>query len=113
MKEQGGERGFKMVDPEDQGGAAEPKAEIPTLAFGTFVLSISTSALVQLGEAPDPETGEPLEPNLTLAQQTIDILDMLREKTRGNLDAEEQRLLESVLHDLHMRFVEVRRRPSG
>ena len=112
MKEQGGERGFKMVDLEER-GAAEPKSGVPTLAFGTFVLSISTSALVQLGEAPDPETDEPLEPNLTLAQQTIDILDMLREKTRGNLEAEEQQLLESVLHDLHMRFVEVRRRQSG
>ncbi len=113
MKEQRGQRGFKMVDPEEEGGSTGPNALVPTLAFGTFVLSISTSALVQLGEAPSPETGEPLEPNLTLAQQTIDILDMLREKTHGNLDAEERQLLESVLHDLHMRFVEVRRRQSG
>ena len=113
MKEQGGQRGFKLVDAEEGEAAAAPESGVPTLAFGTFVLSISTSALVQLGEAPSPETGQPLEPNLTLAQQTIDILDMLREKTRGNLDADEQQLLESVLHDLHMRFVEVRRRHSG
>lgn len=111
-KEQRGPRGFQMVDSEEEGGAAEAPSTGAQIPFGTFVLSISTSALVQLGEAPGPETGERLEPNLVLAQQTIEILEMLREKTRGNLDPEEERLLDGVLYDLRMRFVEVRGRLS-
>lgn len=105
--------GFRLVgdptDPEAEAGAGA----LPPIGFGTFVLSISASALVQLGEAPNPETGERLEPNLPLAQQTIDILEMLRRKTEGNLDADEQRLIDGVLHDLRMRFIEARKRAQG
>ncbi len=61
---------------------------------------------VHLGEAPHPETGAPLEPDLVLAQQTIDILAMLREKTKGNLTPEEEKFLDALLTDLRMRFVE-------
>jgi hypothetical protein len=74
--------------------------------FYTFVLSLGSSAFVHLGDAAHPETGEPGAPNLGLAQQTIDILAMLREKTRGNLTAEEERFLENLLTDLRIRFVE-------
>ena len=56
-----------------------------TIDFYTFVLSIGSSALVHLGDAPHPETGKPVERNLPLAQQSIEILAMLQEKTRGNL----------------------------
>lgn len=73
--------------------------------FYTFVLSLGSSAFVHLGDAPHPETGEEIPPNLPLAQQTIDLLDMLREKTRGNLTAEEEKFLENLLMDLRLRYV--------
>lgn len=107
--EQGGPRGFRVVEGEsgDEARASEPLAP---LAFGTLVLSLSTSALVQLGVAALPGESEPGAPNLVAAQQTIDILEMLQTKTRGNLVPDEERLLASVLHDLHLRFVEARAR---
>ena len=74
--------------------------------FYTFVLSLGSSAFVHLGDAPHPETGEPVEPNLALAHQAIDILVMLREKTKGNLTSEEERFLENLLTDLRFRFVQ-------
>ncbi len=74
--------------------------------FYTFVLSLASSAFVHLGDAPHPETGEPVKPNFPLAQQTIDILAMLREKTRGNLTPEEEKFMENLLTDLRLRFVQ-------
>jgi hypothetical protein len=73
--------------------------------FTTFVLSLGSSALVHLGDMSHPEAGETGE-NLLLARQTIDILAMLEEKTRGNLTAEETRFLRDLLADLRLRFVE-------
>ena len=74
--------------------------------FYTFVLSLGSSAFVHLGDAPHPETGKPVEPDLLVAKQTIDILAMLRDKTKGNLTAEEERFLETLLADLQLRFVQ-------
>ncbi len=74
--------------------------------FSTFVLSLGTSAFYHLGLVADPETGERATPNRELARQTIDTLEMLRQKTQGNLGTEEERLVESLLYDLRMRFVE-------
>jgi hypothetical protein len=74
--------------------------------FYTFILSLASSAFVHLGDAPDPETGMPGRPNLALAKQTIDILAMLRDKTKGNLTPEEEKFLENLLTDLRIRFVE-------
>jgi hypothetical protein len=74
--------------------------------FYTFVLSLGSSAFVHLGDAPHPETGVPAPPDLLVAHQTIDILAMLREKTKGNLTPEEERFLDALLTDLRMRFVE-------
>jgi len=66
-----------------------------------------------MGEAPDPTTGQKRDqPELTMAQQSIDLLAMLQEKTRGNLTAEEARFLENMLFDLRMLFVQVSRRQS-
>ena len=65
---------------------------LPKIDFATFIISMSHSALIQLGEAPHPET-QALEPNLPLARQTIDLLGLLEEKTRGNLSGDEERLL--------------------
>jgi hypothetical protein len=73
--------------------------------FYTFVLSLASSAFVYLGDAPHPETGAPVEPDLALAQQTIDIIAMLKEKTKGNLSPEEEKFIENLLTDLRLRFV--------
>jgi hypothetical protein len=79
---------------------------LPPVEFTTFVLSLSHSALMHLGEAPDPETGSVAQKNLLLARQTIDLIAMLEEKTKGNLSGDEERLLAQILFDLRMRFVE-------
>jgi len=73
--------------------------------FSTFVMSLGSSALVHLGEMAHPEGKEEQE-NLSLARQTIDILAMLEEKTRGNLTTEESRFLMDLLSELRLRFVE-------
>ncbi len=80
--------------------------ELPALDFLTFVVSMSHSALLHLGDAPDLATGV-RELNLPLARQTIDLLAVLQEKTRGNLSGEEERVLSQAIYDLRMRFVEV------
>jgi hypothetical protein len=90
------------------GGIAESSAEsetLPAIDFSTFVVSLSHSALVHLGDAPSPD-GEG-ERDLALAKQTIDLLGILQEKTRNNLSGEEERLLDQVLYDLRVRFVEI------
>lgn len=74
--------------------------------FYTFVLSLGSSAFVHLGDAPHPETGEPVTANLALAKQAIDILAMLAEKTKGNLTPEEERFMENLLTDLRFRYVQ-------
>jgi hypothetical protein len=81
--------------------------EIP-INFSSFIVSLASSAMVNLGEVPDPTTKE-RNVNLALARQTIDLIGVLEEKTRGNLDEEEEKLLDSVLYDLRMRFVERRK----
>ncbi|MGD0523579.1 MAG: DUF1844 domain-containing protein [Polyangiaceae bacterium] len=79
---------------------------LPPVEFTTFVLSLSHSALMHLGEAPDPDTGGVVQKNLLLARQTIDLIAMLEEKTKGNLTGDEERLLAQILFDLRMRYVE-------
>ncbi len=98
-RDQSGPRGFHMSDPDDPTGLSE-------MSFATLVISLSTSALIHLGVAPDAADAPPKpELNLPLARQTIDILEILREKTRGNLDEGESQLLEQLLHDLRLRYV--------
>ncbi|MCX5817215.1 MAG: DUF1844 domain-containing protein [Proteobacteria bacterium] len=75
------------------------------LTFSTFILSLSTSVLVNLGELPDPLKNEK-DINLPLAKQTIGIIEMLMEKTKGNLTEDEDRLIDSMLYDLRMKYVE-------
>jgi hypothetical protein len=100
-----------MSEPPD--AEDHPSGSLPPMTFGAFVLMLSASARVHLGEALAPGAEEPGEPDLELAHQTIDILDMLETKTRGNLDSDEEQLLRSVLHDLRMRFVEIRDKQKG
>lgn len=78
---------------------------VPTIDFSTFVLSLASTALIHLGVAPDPDSGETLKPEPELARETIDLLGMLREKTRGNLTEEEDHFFERLLHDLRMQFI--------
>jgi len=72
--------------------------------FATFVFSLSSSAILHLGEIPDPTTGTKKK-NLPMAKQTIDILAMLEEKTKGNLTSDEGEFLKNILYDLRMRYV--------
>ncbi len=82
----------------------------PVIDFYTFVLSLGSSVLIHLGDAPHPDTGKPAEKNLALAQQSIEILAMLEQKTRGNLSDEEAKLLDQLLMDLKLRYVEASKR---
>jgi uncharacterized protein DUF1844 len=77
------------------------------LSFTAFVISLASSAAIHLGDVANPETGARTEPNLDGASQMIEILSLLEEKTKGNLSAEERQVLEQVLYELRMRFVEV------
>ena len=76
------------------------------LSFTAFVLSLASTAAIHFGDIVDP-TGVRSEPNLEGAAQMIEILALLDQKTRGNLTAEERQVLEQVLFELQMRFVEV------
>jgi hypothetical protein len=80
---------------------------LPAIDFSTFVMSLSHSVLVNLGDAPDPEGKRGV--HLELARQTIDLLALLQEKTKGNLTGPEEQLLEQALTDLRLRYVEVAR----
>ncbi|HPC86494.1 MAG TPA: DUF1844 domain-containing protein [Smithellaceae bacterium] len=95
----------KAEEPKGKAGksSAEP-ADYPPVNFTNFVISLSTSALFHFGDFPEVEGGK-AEKNLPAAKQTIDILDMLHEKTRGNLDANETNLIQGVLYELKMRYV--------
>lgn len=87
----------------------EPPQALPDIDFATFALSLASNVLVQLGEMPDPDTGKVL-PNLPLAKQTIDILAMLQEKTKGNLTDAEEKLLKTLLYDLRVKYVDALKR---
>ena len=77
------------------------------ITFAAFVLSLAHTAAVHFGDIPDPVSGQASEANLPAAQQMIDILSLLEAKTRGNLTAEERQLLDQLLFELRMRYVEV------
>jgi hypothetical protein len=91
--------------------ADQPKR--PHLDFNALVLSLGSSALIHLGEAPDPVSGKTQEPDLLLAQESIDLLAILQEKTRGNLSDEEARFLDTLLYDLRVRFVAAAGKPRS
>jgi hypothetical protein len=84
---------------------SQPRDAAPEITFGTFVVGLSTQALVHLGELPDPHTNQRAA-DLPAAQQLIDIIAMLENKTRGNLDHDEQTMLKTILFELRMKYVE-------
>jgi uncharacterized protein DUF1844 len=94
--------------PATEASEAAPGGGEP-VTFSSFLLGLSTQALLSLGEVPDPATGKPTR-DLSAAKHLIDLLGVLREKTRNNLDAGEESLFDSVLYDLRMRYVELVRR---
>jgi hypothetical protein len=106
-KEEKGESQIKE-EPKVEGAAEQDSSAqqgpLPEIDFTNFMLSLSTSALIQLGEIQDPFTQKSAK-NLPLAKQTIDLIGMLKEKTKGNLSPEEEKVIEYVLYDLRMRYV--------
>ena len=86
------------------GADQEQAYTLPKIDFSTFVLSINSSALVQLGMIEDPASGQKSK-NLPLAKQTIDLLAMLEEKTKGNLTSDEENILKNILYELRMLYV--------
>src|SRR3954462_1604096 len=93
-------------------GSGEKMA--PALDFNALVLSLGSSAIVHLGEAPDPTTGQKRDQaDFTMAQQSIDFLSLLQEKTRGNLTDDEPCLPDNMLFELRMLFVQVSQRQSA
>ncbi len=104
-KEEKAERKPSEPGPEKKAGEAGRERPLPEVSMATFIFSLSSSALVLLGEIQEPETNE-THVDLGLAKQIIDTLGMLEEKTKGNLDKDEEQLLKSVLYDLRMRYVQ-------
>jgi hypothetical protein len=83
----------------------------PSVSFAHFILSLGTTAAIHFGDLPDPATGETGETNLLAASQMIELIAMLQEKTRGNLEPAESKLLEDLLYYLRMRFVQAQQQP--
>jgi len=98
------QREAKRGGPHIHEDSTEQATSLPEITFINFLLSLSTSAFIQLGEVEDPITQQ-TDKNLPLAKQTIDLIEMLREKTKGNLTSEEEKLMEHLLYDLKMRYV--------
>jgi hypothetical protein len=84
--------------------AAAGAVPAPEITFASLILSLSSTAFMNLGALPDPNTGQ-TEKNLLLAKQTIDLLGVLREKTRNNLELDEQNLFDHLLYDLRMAYI--------
>ena len=84
-----------MENPEDRGAT-----------FTDFLLWLATMAAVQFGDLPDPVSGQPVEPNVPAAGHLVEVIGMLQEKTAGNLAPEEAKLLDDLLYELRMRFVQ-------
>jgi hypothetical protein len=80
--------------------------EQPRISFAGFVISLATTAAVHFGDIADPHTGERHEPDLVAAQQMIDLISLLQEKTKGNLTPDEAKLVDDLLYELRMRYVQ-------
>ena len=91
--------------------SALPPDDLPAVDFTTFVLSLSHSARLHLGDVPDPVSGTS-EVDLPMARHSIDLLGLIQEKTHGNLTGAEEQVLTQALDDLRLRFVEVSRNRS-
>ena len=108
LREEKEEAAAKVKEEEEK--KEEPKEEearqapLPEVNFNSLIFSLSSSALLHLGEIADPQTGEKRK-DIALAKHTIDTITMLKEKTQGNLTGEEEKFLEPILTDLRWRYV--------
>jgi hypothetical protein len=99
---------------QDQPSFANAKSEqekaysLPKIDFSTFVLSLNSSILVQLGLIEDPVAGQKSK-NMAMAKQTIDLLSLLEEKTKGNLTEQEENILKNILYELRLLYVQHQR----
>ena len=93
----------ESTSPTDTGKENQPQEPFQ-IDFSTFIMSLTSSAFYHLGDIADPETGK-TETNLPAVHQNIDMLTMLREKTKNNLTAEENKLLEQLIYELQMKYV--------
>ena len=92
-------------DQEKQTDLSEKKETEPfQIDFSAFIMSLTSSAFYHLGDMPDPSTGR-TETNLPAVQQTIDMIIMLREKTKGNLKEDESKLIEQLIYELQVKYV--------
>jgi hypothetical protein len=96
-----------MSQPDAPEQPEAPEDEAHPSDFASFLLSLGSSALVHLGELEHPDHGG-ITKNLALAKQSLDMLAMLQEKTRGNLTADETSLLEQLLYELRLKYVAAR-----
>jgi hypothetical protein len=96
-------KGERIEEPREE-STSEEEVTLPEVNFISFLLSLHTSALIQMGEVQDPLT-QKADKKLPYAKQTIDLIAMLKEKTKGNLTQEEERGVEHILYDLRMRYV--------
>ncbi len=105
-REAAGQEAFKEAAQKAASEAGQKAKEVPLpeINFSSFLFSLSSSAFVHLGVIPDPVSGKQ-EKNLAVAKQTIDLLGLLREKTRNNLTPEEEILFDHILYDLRMAYV--------
>jgi len=103
-KEASGEEKAEKTSPEKDSQANTQEEYFPDVTFSNFVLSLSTTVMYHLGDFPDPTTKK-ANKNLAAAKQTIDMLTMIKDKTVGNLDADEKQLLEGILYELMIRYV--------
>jgi hypothetical protein len=109
-KEANGESQVKEGERTEESIKKDKQQEtpLPEISFINLIFSLSTSVLIQLGEIQDPITQQ-LAKNLPLAKQTIDLIGMLKEKTKGNLTTDEEKVLENILYDLRIRYVKAAR----
>lgn len=105
LRDSGQPSGEKTSQAERNAEGAAAQGKLPEISFSTFVISLSTQALMHLGEMANPLSGK-VDTDIPVAKQLIDIIGVLRDKTRGNLDSGEEKLMEEVLFDLRMRYVE-------
>ena len=104
----------QAAKPSDRPAAPTGEADhepLPEINFSTFVISLSTQALMHLGEIDNPISGK-IDADVPAAKQMIDMLGMIKEKTSGNLNANEERLIQDILFDLRMRYVEAVKKRS-
>jgi Domain of unknown function (DUF1844) len=85
---------------------------LPPASFDLLLTMLATEALVALGQVPHPATGQP-HIQRSQAQYLIDLIDVLRTKTKGNLNPDEEQLIESILHQLRLAFVESANQPAS